>query len=85
MAKKQKRPISTTKPTTNIEDQYPNVAKWVRSCGWIEVGETDWQGFQVKALDAGGMICENAKCGSLAEAMKYLEKALGTWFAEQGR
>ena len=69
----------------DIEAQYPNVAKWVHGYGWIEIGETDWQGFQVRALDAGGLIYENNDCDSLAEAMQALEEGLETWFKEQDR
>lgn len=68
-----------------VEEQYPNVAKWVNGYGWIEMGETEWQGFQVRALDSGGLIYENADCGSLAEAMQALENGLGEWFEEQDR
>jgi hypothetical protein len=65
---------------TGIEAQFPNVAKWVNGYGWIEVGIQDWQGFQARALDAGGLIYENADCGTLAAAMQVLEKELGAWF-----
>ncbi len=72
----------TAKP--DIETQYPNIAKWVNGYGWIEIGETDWQGFQVRALDAGSLICEDNNCDSLAGAMQALETGLGAWFKEQG-
>jgi len=70
---------------SGIEGQYPNVAKWVEGYGWIEIGEMDWQGFQARALDAGGLICENTDCDTLASAMKALEEELGAWFKENER
>ncbi len=68
-----------------IEAQYPNVAKWVNGFGWIEIGIHDWEGFQARSLDEGGLICENTDCGTLASAMKALEEELGAWFKENER
>lgn len=69
----------------SIEAQYPNVAKWVNGYGWIEMGETEGQGFQIRALDAGDLIYEDTDCDSFAGAMQALETGLGAWFKEQGR
>jgi len=57
----------------------------VNSYVWIEIGETDWQGIQVIALGAGGLIYESADCDSLAGAMQALEAGLVAWFQEQDR
>ena len=38
-------------PKPAIETDYPNVAEWVAGCGWIEIGDQDWQGFVVRALN----------------------------------
>ena len=73
------------KPTPSIEAQYPNVSKWVNGYGWIEIGIHDWDGFQAKALDEGGLIYENTDCDSLAGAMQLLEKELGAWFRKHDR
>ena len=78
MTKKQEE----TKP--DVEVAYPNVAEWVQGCGWIEIGDQDWQGFVVRALDAGGLIYEKEGCRTLAEAMTALEKGLGKWMKENG-
>jgi hypothetical protein len=83
-----RRPFTGRKRPTraiDVEAQYPNVAKWVNGYGWIEIGETDWQGFQVIALDAGGLIYESTDCDSLAGAMQALEAGLEAWFKEQDR
>jgi len=66
----------------DIESAYPNITEWVRGCGWIEIGEQDWQGFVVRALNEGGLIYEKEGCRTLAEAMVALEKGLEEWFRE---
>jgi len=71
-------------PSIDIESAYPNVAEWVQGCGWIEIGDQDWQGFVVRALNGGGLIYEHEGCRTLAEAMATLEKGLGKWFQENG-
>ncbi len=53
----------------DIEAAYPNVAEWVQGYGYIEIGDQDWQGFFVRALNAGGLIYEKEGCRSLADAM----------------
>jgi len=71
-------------PSIDIEAAYPNVAEWVQGCGWIEIGDQDWPGFVVRALNGGGLIYEHEGCRTLAEAMAALEKGLGKWFQENG-
>jgi hypothetical protein len=86
--KEVRRPSTGGKGRTKqpgIEGQYPNVAKWVKGYGWIEIGIHDWEGFQARALDEGGLIYENTDCDSLAGAMKGLETELGRWFKERDR
>ena len=68
----------------DLEAAYPNVAEWVQGCGWIEVGDQDWQGFVVRAMNGGGLIYEKECCRTLAEAMAALEKGLGEWIKENG-
>ena len=72
------------KPKPDVESAYPNVAEWVQGCGWIEIGDQDWQGFVVRALNDGGLIYEKKGCRSLAEAMAALEKGLEKWLQENG-
>ncbi len=69
-------------PNSEIEATCPNIATWVQGCGWIEIGEQDWQGFVVRALNEGGVIYEAENCGTLSEAMDALEKGLEEWFRE---
>lgn len=71
-----------SKPPFDIENAYFNVAEWVAGCGWVEIGDQDWQAFVVRALNGGGLIYEKDGCRTLAEAMAALEKGLGKWFQE---
>jgi hypothetical protein len=67
---------------TTVEVDYPRVAEWVDGCGWIEVGQQDWQGFVVRALNEGGLVFEQEGCQTLGEALAALEKGLAKWFRE---
>jgi hypothetical protein len=59
-----------------VELHYPAIAKWVRENGWIEIGEQEGFGFIVRALDSGGMVLEDRKAKTLAQALSVLEKGL---------
>jgi len=75
-------PKKKTKQSFDIEAAYPNIAEWVQGCGWIDIGDQDWQGFVVRALGEGGLIYEEEGCRTLAEAMAALEKGLEEWLQE---
>jgi hypothetical protein len=78
----QQRNAQSTPPAVN--EAFPNLAKWVQSYGWIEIGEQEQFGFVAKALDDGGLVAEDNRCQTLAEAMQSLETALAAWFSKQG-
>jgi hypothetical protein len=42
---------------TGFEQIYPNIAKWVNSYGWIEIGDDGQSGSFVRALNEGGLLC----------------------------
>jgi hypothetical protein len=72
------------KVATSFEKSYPNIARWVISQGWIELGQDEYRSSLVRALDEGGMVWEgSAHCGTLDEAFGALEMALAEWM-EQG-
>ena len=75
-------PKKKSEQSFDIETAYPNIAEWVQGCGWIEIGDQDWQGFVVRALGDGGLIYEKEDCLTLAEAMAALEKGLEESFQE---
>lgn len=43
---------------TSFAEQYPTVARWIATQGWIEVGLIDGMGAFVQALDEGGLCWE---------------------------
>ena len=48
------------------------------------MGNQDWQGFVVRALNDGGLVFEKEGCRTLGEALAALDKGLATWFKENG-
>lgn len=75
------------KPTVEqaaVEKLFPAIAKWVQGYGNIEIGDQEMFGFVVRALDYGGLVFEDDKPDTLAEALAALEKGLTKWFKEQG-
>lgn len=67
-----------------VEKLFPAIAKWVGGYGHIEIGDQEGFGFVVRALEYGGLVFEDDKPNTLAEAMAALEKGLADWFKEQG-
>lgn len=63
-------------PRVTIDMLYPAIAEWVRSKGWIEIGDQEGFGFIVRALDYGGLVFESKKPKTLSQAMAALEKKL---------
>ena len=65
---------------SSFEESYPNIAYWVRSHGWIELGRDDYRPSLARALDEGGMVWEGSTYyGTLDEAFDALETALAEW------
>src|SRR5262249_13863458 len=78
--------VGMLKPTAEqaaVEKLFPAIAKWVRGYGQIEIGDQEMFGFVARALDHGGLVFEDDKPDTLAEAMAALEKGIKTWFDEQ--
>jgi hypothetical protein len=67
----------------SVEKLFPAIAQWVRY-GHIEIGDQEGFGFVVRALDYGGVVFEDNKPDTLAEALAALEKGLTAWFNKQG-
>jgi len=42
---------ASSKRDASAETGYPHVARWVRDCGWIELGRNDYSRSMVRALD----------------------------------
>jgi hypothetical protein len=67
------------------EEPYPAVRQWVNGgYGHVEIGNQEGFGFVARALDYGGLVFEDGKPRSFAEAVAALDKGLAAWFKEQG-
>jgi hypothetical protein len=78
--------VGMVKPTAeqqSVEKLFPAIAQWVRGYGHIEIGDQEMFGFVVRALDYGGLVFEDNRPDTLAEAMAALEKGLKKWFKEE--
>jgi hypothetical protein len=83
---RQARSARAVKPTpaqAQVETLFPSAAKWVNGYGHIEIGDQEGFGFIVRAIDYGGVVFEDDRPDTLAEAMAALEKGLAEWFEEQ--
>jgi len=85
--------MPSPKPTRKTEnknpavadERFPNIAAWVHSYGWIEIGQDDYSRSFLRALDAGGMAWEGKEeYASLDHALRALDKALGKWIEKNG-
>jgi hypothetical protein len=78
------RMVKPTNDQAAVEKLFPAVARWVDGCGHIEIGDQEGFGFVVRALDYGGLVFEDDRPDTLAEAMAALEKGLRKWYKEEG-
>lgn len=76
--------ILRTPGSTDVEQSFPATAKWVQGYGHVEIGDQEGFGFIVRAIDYGGVVFEDDKAGTLAEAMAALEKGLAGHFEREG-
>lgn len=76
--------VKPSEKQAGIEKLFPAVAKWVQGCGHIEIGDQEDFGFTVRAIDYGGMVFEDDKAETLAEAMAALEHGLTEHFEREG-
>ena len=62
---------------SGFEQIYPNIARWVQSHGWIEIGDDGQSSSFVRALDEGGLVREsNEDDTSLNEVLRTLDLIL---------
>jgi hypothetical protein len=52
--------------------------------GHIEIDDQEGFGFVVRALDYGGLVFEDDKLETLAEALAALERGLADYFKREG-
>jgi hypothetical protein len=65
-----------------VEAIFPAISRYVRDCGYIEIGDQEQFGFVVRAIGYGGLDFEDSNPDTLAEAMVVLEAGLGRWFGK---
>ena len=83
MRKASPGPIIMLSPRpADVGRQFPAISKWVQESGWIEVGRRKEAGFVVRALDDGGLVFENNRSNTLAEALAALEEGLAGRFRD---
>ena len=75
--------LYTPRPT-NVQEDFPAIAMWVQCYGHIEIGDQEGHGFIVRAMDDGGLVFEDDKPRTLAQAMTALETRLARWFKDEG-
>jgi hypothetical protein len=69
----------------DFEQMFPNIAAWVDSYGWIEIGRDDYSRSFMRVLDIGGMIWESKpEYKSLDHALRALDRALEKRIEEIG-
>jgi hypothetical protein len=76
--------LKPSEEQAGVEKTFPAIAMWVRGYGHVEIGDQEMFGFVVRALDYGGLVFEDDKPDTLAEAMAALEKGLTEYFEREG-
>src|SRR5262249_57225077 len=79
--------VGMVKPTAeqqSVEQLFPAIAQWVRGYGHIEIGDQEMFGFVARALDHGGLACEDDRPDTLAEALAALEEGLAEYLKREG-
>lgn len=76
--------VRPTELQASVEQLFPAIAQWIRGYGHIEIGDQETFGFVVRAIDYGGVVFEDDKPTTLAEALAALEKGLTEYFEREG-
>ncbi len=70
----------------SFERFYPRITRWVKTHGWIEIGEDDYSRSFVRALDGGGMVWggqEQSEYATMYDMLRAVEAGLAEWMREQ--
>ena len=76
--------VRPTVEQQGVEKLFPAIARWVRGYGHIEIGDQEMFGFVARALDHGGLVFEDDRPDTLAEALASLERGLAEYFKREG-
>jgi hypothetical protein len=69
----------------SLEQSYPHITRWVKTQGWIEIGEDEYSRSFVRALDIGGMVWEGqeqSEYATIDAMLRALEEGLAEWMRE---
>jgi hypothetical protein len=69
---------------SSFEQSFPHITRWVKTHGWVEIGQDEYSRSIVRALDAGGMVWEGQEQGQYA-TMDEMLQALESGLAESMR
>jgi hypothetical protein len=72
------------KKPTGFEQMYSNIARWVTSYGWIEIGDDGQSPSLVRALDEGGLVWEDNDDATLDEVLQALDAFLAEQMTQYG-
>jgi len=67
-----------------VDDLFPAIASWVRDYGHIEIGHQEMFGFVARALSYGGLVFDDDRPNTLAEAMAALKRDWPSISSERG-
>ncbi len=70
---------------TELEKKFPNIVKWIKDDGWIELGGSPYAGGAAKALNEGGCVFEGkSRYSSLDAMLKDVDAGIRHWLHENG-
>jgi hypothetical protein len=78
-----KSPNAKTPPS--FEQQYPNIDRFTREIGWIEIGEHEMISAFVRAFDLGGTVYEGKDSyPTMQAALQDLDQGIKAYLEEHG-
>jgi hypothetical protein len=78
-----KAPSAKTPPS--FEQQYPNIDRFTREIGWVEIGEHEMISAFVRAFDLGGTVYEGKDSyPTMQAALQDLDQGIKAYLEEQG-
>jgi hypothetical protein len=79
-----KRVVSARIPPT-FEQQYPNIDRFTREIGWIEIGQDEVLSGFVRAIDLSGLVYEGKDSyPTMQAALQDLDQGIKAYLEEQG-
>ena len=68
----------------SFEQRYPHIVRWVKTQGWIELGNDGMSRSWLRAVDEGGLVWEGGEpTRPLDDVFRELDVALGQWLRGQ--